>query len=190
MIFPPKKICSKCGQRKTLEQFHRDRRLKDGRKGMCADCCRANLRHDYLPDEDPAVTHRCPDCGNEYPRTLEYFHANRTSPSGFQTYCKKCQYSQGAKYRTGPKRRLVMRRSHLRRKYGISLEDYQAMADKQNQLCAICGEKKDLHVDHNHASGMIRGLLCGDCNRALGLFSDSTDVLRKAILYLDGNEGA
>lgn len=187
---PQKKICGKCGQEKELEQFHRDRRLKDGRKGICAACCQAVLRHDYPPNENPAMIHRCPDCGNGYPLTLEHFHADRTSPSGFQTYCKKCQYAQGAKYKAGPKCKQVMRRSHLKRKYGISLGEYQAMADKQNQLCAICGEKKDLHIDHDHVSGLIRGLLCGDCNRALGLFRDSTPVLRNAILYLNHGEGA
>lgn len=84
----------------------------------------------------------------------------------------------------------------LKRDYGISLELYQKMLVDQRGLCAICeapsgSERsnnngyKTLSVDHNHASGAIRGLLCSRCNKALGDFMDRPDLLRKAAEYLE-----
>lgn len=82
----------------------------------------------------------------------------------------------------------------LRKNYGITLELLQAMRREQKDLCAICGEPEtkkirgnvvSLSVDHNHSTGKVRGLLCMRCNRALGMFSDSRELLFKAIAYLN-----
>ena len=88
-------------------------------------------------------------------------------------------------------------KSYLKRKYGLSKEAYIALYDKQNGLCAICGNPLELwkphakisksiiaHVDHDHTTKRIRGLLCHHCNNGLGCFRDSTHILREAILYL------
>lgn len=183
----PHKICQKCDEDKELEQFHRNRRAKDGRKNVCAVCCHAAVRHDYPPVEDPMKLHRCPVCGGDFPMTLEYFHANRCSRSGLQTECKKCQYARNTKYRGTPQHKQSLWKSHLKRKYGISVEEYQILVERQQGLCAICGEFKNLHIDHNHVTTRVRGLLCGDCNRALGLFHDNAQRLQSAIDYLTAN---
>lgn len=82
---------------------------------------------------------------------------------------------------------------YLKRNYGITLSTYEELLQSQNNLCAICcGEgfimanhhKMKLVVDHCHASGNVRGLLCHNCNRALGLLKDSDEVLLRAISYL------
>jgi len=77
----------------------------------------------------------------------------------------------------------------LRRLYGITLEQYQAMAAEQGHRCALCGEPpetaKRMHVDHDHATGRIRALLCHHCNLLLGNAKDSTVRLRQAIAYLE-----
>lgn len=73
----------------------------------------------------------------------------------------------------------------LHRKYGISSTEKQAMSVRQNHSCRICKERKPLVVDHNHATGFIRGLLCNTCNRAVGLFRDSSLYLRSAADYLE-----
>lgn len=72
-------------------------------------------------------------------------------------------------------------------KYGLSIADYDVLAEKQNGVCAICGEpdKQRLAVDHNHETGVVRGLLCRLCNLGLGHFKDRPGVLTKAAKYLE-----
>jgi hypothetical protein len=73
----------------------------------------------------------------------------------------------------------------LRRLYGITKSDYDAMYAEQAGCCAICGRGSPvLHVDHDHTTGGVRALLCSRCNTALGLFGESPDVLRAALRYL------
>lgn len=83
--------------------------------------------------------------------------------------------------------------AHLKRNYGITLKEYTFLYKKQEGKCAICKREgfslKDtietkLVVDHDHLSGKVRGLLCPNCNRALGLFKDSKEYLQNAIEYL------
>jgi hypothetical protein len=83
----------------------------------------------------------------------------------------------------------------LKTKFGISMERYDEMLAAQNGVCAICGGKeshihksgklKELSVDHCHTNGNIRGLLCMNCNQALGRFQDNIEYLRRAIAYLE-----
>jgi hypothetical protein len=82
----------------------------------------------------------------------------------------------------------------LRKTYGMSIADYDALLHKQGGRCAICrgshvGHGEHLHVDHDHSTGAIRGLLCAKCNTMLGLSGDSPEVLRAAIDYLRGTDG-
>lgn len=84
---------------------------------------------------------------------------------------------------------------NLKRKYGISLEEYNALLAAQNGVCAICGKMeshihksgklKELAVDHCHKTKKVRGLLCFNCNQALGRFQDSMENLRRALAYLE-----
>jgi hypothetical protein len=69
----------------------------------------------------------------------------------------------------------ILRRGQLKRQYGLSPADYDALLAKQDGVCATCGKpsKETLCVDHCHATGTIRGLLCRQCNFALGCFTDS-----------------
>ncbi len=102
--------------------------------------------------------------------------------------------SQGLRLVPTEKERLKWIASNLKRHYGLTLDDYQKMLDKQNNRCAICekeessisrfGTPKRLTVDHCHATGRIRGLLCDNCNRGLGFLRDSIHLLRKSIDYL------
>lgn len=82
--------------------------------------------------------------------------------------------------------RRKMRANHLARMYGLTQDQYAKMAASQQFRCAICGEPDErLHVDHEHASRRIRGLLCGRCNRAVGLFRDDPSLIRSAAAYLE-----
>lgn len=79
----------------------------------------------------------------------------------------------------------TQRRNKLKREYGLTLEQFEAMLTAQSGRCAICKvEMTEPHVDHDHKTGLIRGLLCMPCNSALGMFRDSTESLAAAIAYL------
>lgn len=84
------------------------------------------------------------------------------------------------------------RRWALKNLYGITLEDYDQRLDRQGGGCAICGAEPwtqkhgRLHVDHDHKTSEVRGLLCFDCNVALGAFKDNQTRLLRAISYLKG----
>lgn len=82
------------------------------------------------------------------------------------------------------------RKYKLKRKYKITQEEYNALFLKQNGQCAICAkyqadERRSLCIDHNHTTGVVRGLLCENCNRGLGLFRDNTESLENAKIYLN-----
>ena len=76
----------------------------------------------------------------------------------------------------------------LRQRYGITTTQYNEMLKRQKYKCKICGkphtEDKRLSVDHDHTNNNVRGLLCGGCNRGIGMFKDNVNNLYKAINYL------
>jgi len=104
------------------------------------------------------------------------------------TLCRTCQ-SKASNKDTHKRRE-----RNLKDKYGISLEDYEVMLVEQKGCCAICGvnakalQKEErrplLFVDHCHATGKIRALLCSKCNSGLGFFDDRPDLLEKARKYI------
>ena len=75
------------------------------------------------------------------------------------------------------------------RLYGVTDDQFKKMLTEQNNACAICFEKKELVVDHNHTTGVVRGLLCKGCNLGIGHFSESAEALNSAISYLKVKNG-
>ena len=109
----------------------------------------------------------CPECHRELPRSAFY---NKDH------VCKKCRPSYQRK--TG---------SAMKYKYGITRKQFDFMLKAQDYKCAICGKEitdQEPHIDHDHNTGKVRGLLCGKCNTALGLFGDDPSLLNKAVQYL------
>ena len=85
------------------------------------------------------------------------------------------------------------KRRNLKGKYGITLEEYNGILAKQNGCCAICGVhqsevKHVFHVDHNHETKQVRGILCFCCNVALGNVKDNVDTLKTMVKYLEVEE--
>jgi hypothetical protein len=84
-----------------------------------------------------------------------------------------------------------VRERKLKHRYGLTQAQYDEILAEQGGGCAICGKTetdstgRPLSVDHNHRTNEVRGLLCGNCNRALGLFQDDITLLRRAITYLN-----
>lgn len=126
--------------------------------------------------------------------------------NGLSAQCKVCQKERRDK--TFKERQNLWRRYagknieklkrrdkeyNLKRKFGMTMEDYDKMLAAQKNGCAICGVEKSkngkaLAVDHCHQTGLIRGLLCNEHNTALGLFSENLEIMQKAIDYLKKND--
>lgn len=140
----------------------------------------------------------CTSCKEH--RDITNFYKNKNTNDGLHHHCKICsKLRDKVRYET-ESRRLSKRNSEFRRLYGISLEEITKMYSDQSGLCKICNshveffsdlENKKLSfcVDHNHNTGLVRGLLCSSCNRGLGLLKDSPEVLRSAIIYLENSNG-
>ena len=125
----------------------------------------------------------CPDCGNDFPATNEYFCKNSSTKSGLATYCKICHNRRNSNRDSAD--------YGYRRRYGVTKAQKIAMLAKQHGCCPVCGEfifigDKTTHIDHDHATGKFRGVLCSSCNQGLGNFKDDIDRLRAAIEYLEG----
>lgn len=125
-------------------------------------------------------TRVCGSCGQEKP-VGQY--------RGGSKRCKACVSSEGRRKRAVPSSRRTARDRSYQRLYGITLAEYERMARRQRWRCAVCDRKaypagSRLVVDHNHATGEVRGLLCQPCNSALGLMGEKAERLVSAARYL------
>ena len=134
-----------------------------------------------MRDPSPDGYKRCPDC--EEVKPLEEFPLSRSTASGRHPYCKPCHNARGKE--TVSRLYGSSRHYHLVRRYGIGADEVDRMVTEQKGLCAICREAPAEHVDHCHETGLVRGILCFNCNGGLGQFKDRVDILRKAIDYLE-----
>ena len=76
------------------------------------------------------------------------------------------------------------RNVHLARRYKVDSVQVEWIKLRQGGVCAICQTNEPVHVDHDHVTGLVRGILCFNCNRGLGKLGDDPDLLRKALAYL------
>ena len=158
------KTCSKCGEPKPLDDFHRAANMRDGHRNECKACFKAAAKARY--NSEVAVA-----------RVRRWQAAN---PERFAAY--------QAEYRNRPERKRKMRDLYYRRTHGMSADEVDVMIEAQGGVCAICEERPDvearLHVDHEHATGRIRGVLCSRCNHAVGLLREDPDLFARAAAYL------
>ena len=114
-------------------------------------------------------------------KELSKFENHPTAKDGKRNQCSACRYE--IRLARDPDYRAKQRDWNLGR-YGITTLEYEKMLSDQNNKCKICQEEKKLFVDHNHETGIVRGLLCHHCNTMLGLAKDSPQTLEGAIAYL------
>ena len=139
----------------------------------------------------------CTKCRKTKP--LEDFYKHSRGSHGRESQCKECRRgamrARSKEYEATPERkarkREINRETTLRR-FDLTPEAYNVMVAQQNGRCAICGTdqpgggryKDKFHVDHDHATGKVRGLLCQTCNVGLGKLGDDPARIRAAIAYL------
>ncbi|APU39564.1 recombination endonuclease VII [Streptomyces sp. TN58] len=174
------KRCSRCKRVQPHEAFASNRSMRDGFQAYCREC---QAEHYKARQEAagrtvrvkipvPSGHKRCPDCGEIKPHSE--WELNRTSSDGWASYCKECRAQRN-------------RASYFKRKYGITEAERDQMIAAQGGACVICQLGPAEHVDHDHQTGKVRGVLCFSCNAALGQFKDRPDVMRRAAAYVEGH---
>lgn len=178
------KQCSKCGEVKPLSAYYRRRDSKDGKEGRCKSCADLDKKD---PEKRKAITKRYYWAHKELSqkRTKEWKAKNRD-----KYLLRLRQYRKEHPQPYSPEK---ARRQTLK-VHGITPQKYNEMLEYQEGTCAICGqppERRRLAVDHDHVTGQIRGLLCRNCNTALGLVGDSplNAILIAAYLMEHGAKG-
>jgi hypothetical protein len=157
---PKTKICTECQTDKSLDEYYIETRNKaDGRKSKCKTC--VNARQSVWRSEN-----------------------------------KDRIKASNAAYKSANVElvRESQRRTALKLKYGITPEQYDEMLLNQDGKCAICatdnpgGANNTFHIDHDHETGRVRGLLCHKCNRSIGFLGDNAVGVARALAYLQRSE--
>ena len=145
----------------------------------------------------------CSVCGDVLPATLEFFNKHVKGKGGLKSYCRVClsikrkisrdknreEYNKKERERRTPYQRYL---AMIYTTYSLREEKLRDLMDCQKGCCAICEnslvnpewKKSDMHIDHEHSTGKVRGLLCGPCNWLVGMCKEDVDVLDKARRYL------
>lgn len=130
-------------------------------------------------------TKTCRQCQSDKP--LAEFYAYSTGKYGVMARCKECHCANSTAHHA--LNREVRRARHFAKKYGLSIAEYERLASEQAGACLICLATPDgrLHVDHDHGTGEVRGLLCGPCNTAIGLLGDDASRMERAAQYVSAS---
>ncbi|MEU6027833.1 endonuclease VII domain-containing protein [Streptomyces tauricus] len=180
----PEKRCSGCERVLPLAAFARDRNRLDGLQVRCRECVAEYGAAHYRRRREaegkavrekvdvPAGHKLCRTCGEVKPH--REWHRNSSASDGLSTRCKACRVVQG-------------RQGHLKRQYGMTEAERDEMVAPQMGLCVICLKAPAVHVDHCHETGRVRGVLCFNCNSAIGKLGDDPDAVRRAAAYLEGS---
>lgn len=123
----------------------------------------------------------CNKCGQE--KEEFDFYPRADHPHLLQSHCKRCVLDN-RKLIPKSEIKIKNRKANLKKKYGLTLEAYEALLAEQEGSCFICHSEEDLVVDHDHDTGDVRGILCRKCNSGLGMFKDNPELLTKAAEYL------
>lgn len=208
------KTCSKCNVVRPLSEFYKK---KNSLREECISCWKARCAKDYekrkmkIPSDNlvylfsEGSMKKCLSCSKE--KAFSEFHKSRIQKDGFSVYCKSCKKIDGEIYRKKNNDVIKKRRREKKEKnpnidrdwwyrktYGIDIDTYNRMFIEQGGLCKCCGRhqsefKKSLCVDHHHSTGIVRGLLCIQCNSAIGYVREDASVLRRMIDYIGEKNG-
>lgn len=170
------KWCRSCERALAVDAFAVHRGRPDGRQSYCRECGHDRYRAGreskgalVRPKVVPEGHKFCRSCQTVKP--LSDWSTSAYTTDGLRSSCRACASARA-------------RRDHLVRTYGLTEADVAAMLEAQDGLCAICRTAAAVHVDHDHATGAVRGMLCFRCNAALGQFDEDAETLVRATRYL------
>jgi hypothetical protein len=203
------KPCRTCKVVKELTEFRVYKRAKDGRHGTCKQCKREKAANRRSTVESKA----CSVC-KEVKASCEFGVDSTMKDglrAKCRACRKKEEHDAFAQLSIEEKKRhrqvilewrkknpaaykAMYLRAGRKQRYGITQKEYDRLLEKQNHCCDICEQKEtrmtngkdvdSLAVDHDHSTGKVRGLLCGNCNKAVGSFLDNFELVEKAIQYV------
>lgn len=197
-----RKSCSRCKLTKPADEFSPNRQDKSGLASRCKSCHRehaSSLRYDV----DPTLHEKCcAKCKSVKP--VDQFSRNVRNKSGLQSACRFCQQERHRDWYVRNSERVIARtklwainnpekskdlaqKRARRRIYGLPPKEYDQLLKSQGEKCAGCGDAFNgitPQVDHDHETAEVRGLLCGSCNKTLGMAMDSTERLLGLVRYL------
>lgn len=203
------KRCARCREFKSLDHFSRRKQANDGLHPYCKECDSAYKKSKYAYIAPPL--RGCAWCGDQFqPKQRHGIYccvkckdsaksqkqSDRVAEGKIGRVCRCGEDISGrrgdAKFCSErcrrqekyPERIHKKRAYELRTKYGITPEQYQGMLQEQEGKCGICLNVGKLNVDHCHETSKVRGLLCDNCNQALGKFKDDLNILERAANYL------
>ena len=131
----------------------------------------------------------CTKCGITKP--LEDYPLDKRANDGRASSCKQCNNKEHRKRYSSKEYKNSNHKYRMEKRYGLSPLDFDTLIGANNNCCHLCNKKfKDTrhkHIDHCHETGRVRGILCKDCNTALGKLGDNEEGLLKALRYLRSN---
>lgn len=170
------KRCSKCGNTKATVDFYQSTKAKDGLTHWCKECMRESAR-----------AHGRKNSGRKRDQLRQWRAENPE---------KGAEYRKRHREKYGHDHFVARERERTLLKYGMSVDDFDRLLASQGGGCAICKSTERVHVvrgedrlrklsvDHDHTTGVVRGILCNVCNRAVGLLQDDPALLAEALAYL------
>jgi hypothetical protein len=177
-VRPGQKWCRRCETVKGCNDFPVHRGTSDGRQTYCRECFADIYRERRERDGQVVRPPRLPEghkfCrGCQQVKPLSEWAPRRSTKDGYGFRCRECMSRRD-------------RDRHLAASYGLKVEAVAELLSTQAGRCAICLLRPAVHVDHDHETGEVRGMLCFRCNAALGQLDDDVDRLHRAADYLRG----
>lgn len=152
-----------------------------------------------------SITKRCTNCNKN--KTIKDFYLRNKEKGWLSSWCKNCVKQHVLSFQKTPKQRTRIKKywhtvkgkkikqsANRKYLYGINKETFEKLLKESKGCCMICSSKKKgigkgknyLQIDHCHKTKKVRGILCSSCNLLLGQAKDKVDILKKAIVYLEG----
>lgn len=181
--------CEICKETKTNSEFAKSHAREVGRalNPWCRKCGRTKNRPMKNKAPKDAPNRLCIGCNVILPATKFYY---RASNGAFSSRCRQCHCVQSLdKYKEKSQYRMLQTNSYYFKHYGVTLEEVENLVARANNCCEICAveftSQDKPRIDHCHATGKVRGVLCYKCNIGLGMFRDSIILLEKSIKYVN-----